>query len=140
MARLSIDDYKKLLDRALARLPKKVLTSERFVLPEPRCEAIGNRTVFSNFKEVSDKLSRPQQHLLKFLSHELATAGFSDGIRAVFQGRFGKDMIKSLLERYLKEYVICPTCSRPDTRIERQGRITLLVCDACGAWSSVRAV
>ncbi|MCD6263176.1 translation initiation factor IF-2, partial [Candidatus Bathyarchaeota archaeon] len=38
---------------------------------------------------------------------------------------------------YTKRYVICPVCKRPDTRIVKEKRLAFLVCEACGARSSI---
>ncbi|MFQ6075787.1 MAG: translation initiation factor IF-2 subunit beta, partial [Candidatus Bathyarchaeia archaeon] len=100
----------------------------------------GNRTIIHNFKEFCDRLRRDQNHFLKFLSSELATAGTIEGARAVFQGRFRADILERLVSRYVKDFVICPVCNQPDTRIVREDRFNFLICDACGAKSSARAV
>jgi len=34
--------------------------------------------------------------------------------------------------------IICPTCKSPDTRVEKENRITLLKCEACGARSPLK--
>jgi translation initiation factor 2 subunit 2 len=38
----------------------------------------------------------------------------------------------------LEGYVICPVCKRPDTRIVKEKRLSFLVCNACGAKSSIK--
>lgn len=137
---MSLTEYEKLLERALTLLPKKPVRHERFVLPEPICEVAGSRTYLINFKEICDTLNRPQQHFLKYLSREMATAGFIDGMKAVFQGRFSARILETLIDRYVKEFIICPICRRPDTRIERERRLSFLLCEACGAKSSLRTI
>ncbi|EQD39718.1 translation initiation factor IF-2 subunit beta, partial [mine drainage metagenome] len=34
---------------------------------------------------------------------------------------------------YTQKYVICSECKRPDTHLSKDGRFTLLICEACGA-------
>jgi len=132
--------YEKLLDRAKAALPKEAFKSERFELPRPNFTVIGNRTILYNFKDICDVMNRSQQHLMRFLSREMATAGSIEEARAVFQGKFDERTIRSLLGRYLQEFVICPVCGRPDTKVKRENRFVFIVCEACGAKSPVRAV
>jgi len=60
--------------------------------------------------------------------------------RAIFKGRFGEDTFRKLIERYVKEYVICPVCKRPDTVLVKEKRLMFLVCEACGAKSSVSRI
>ncbi|MFQ6075944.1 MAG: translation initiation factor IF-2 subunit beta, partial [Candidatus Bathyarchaeia archaeon] len=69
------EEYKRLLNRAQAQLPQQVFRRERFEMPKPISTIAGNRTILHNFKEICDRLLRDQNHFLKFLSSELATAG-----------------------------------------------------------------
>ncbi len=132
------ETYKKLLNRALSKLPTEVSRKDRFEIPEPVSSIMGNKTRLYNLGEVCDRLRRDREHLLKYLSKELATAGNIEGTQVVFQGKFDNAMIRRLIERYVQEFVYCPVCNQPDTRIVREGRYNFLVCDACGAKSSVR--
>ena len=79
------DEYTKLLDSAMERIPKKTSSGERFELPRIQGVRIGSRTIIQNFKEIADRMNRDPLHLLKFLSKELATAATIDGARAIFQ-------------------------------------------------------
>jgi translation initiation factor 2 subunit 2 len=130
-------DYKALLDRAYDKLPDQMETYERWTVPRPILRSAGRRTIIMNFKEIADELNRDPQHLLKFLSGEMATLPRFDGTRAIFQGVFRYDSIRNLLEVYTKRYVVCPVCKRPDTRVVREKRLWFLQCDACGARSSI---
>ena len=132
-------DYRALLDRAYAQLPEQVSSYDRWTVPRPDVRTVGRRTVIMNFKEIADELRRDPDHLLKFLSGEMATLANFDGTRAVFQGRFRADSIRNLLEVYTSRYVVCPVCKRPDTRIVRDRRLWFLQCEACGARSSIGA-
>ena len=132
-------DYRALLDRAYSQLPEQVTSYERWTVPRPDVRIVGRRTVIMNFKEIADELRRDPEHLLKFLSGEMATLANFDGTRAVFQGRFRTDSIRNLFEVYTNRYVVCPVCKRPDTRVVRDRRLWFLQCEACGARSSIRA-
>lgn len=140
MSKMSDDAYKKLLDKALAQLPPVATKKDRFEMPKPQSSISGNRTILYNSKEISDRLRRDREHLLKFLSGELATAGTIDGAQVIFQGKFDNKTIERLVERYTQEFVLCPICHQPDTRIIREERLYFLVCDACGARSSLRGL
>ena len=133
-------DYKELLERARSQLPSEVLEHKRFEVPKPRSFVTGMRTILANFKEVCDALNREPRHVLKFLSGEMATAATMQGTRAIFQGRFRYDTFERLIQRYVKEFVVCPVCKRPDTKIVKERRLLFLVCEACGAKSSIRPV
>jgi translation initiation factor 2 subunit 2 len=133
-------DYKEMLKRARSQLPSEILEHKRFEIPKPRSFVTGMRTILANFKEVCEALNREPHHLLKFLSGEMATAATVQGTRAIFQGKFGNDTFERLIKRYTNEFVMCPVCKRPDTKIVKERRFFFLICEACGARSSVRPV
>lgn len=133
-------DYKELLKRARSQLPPDVLERKRFEVPKPRSITIGMKTIIRNFKDICDALNRDPQHLLRYLSREMATAGTLNGSRAVFQGRFRYDTIERLVQHYTVVFVTCPVCKRPDTKIVKEKRLSFMVCEACGAKSSVRGM
>lgn len=133
-------DYNSLLERVKDHLQKEESKRQiRIVLPAPDVSYVGNRTYFRNFKEFTDLMRRDPEKVLMYLARELATAASLDKEgRAIFIGRKSKDSFKVLMERYLNENVICPVCGVPDTHIEKQKKVSLLVCEACGAKSPLR--
>ncbi len=131
-------NYKELLKRARSQLPSDVFERKRFEIPKPRSITVGMRTIIHNFKEICEAFNRDPQHLLRYLSREMATAGTISGARAVFQGKFPRDTIERLVQHYAVAFVVCPVCKRPDTKIVREKRLSFMVCEACGARSSVR--
>ena len=131
-------NYKEMLKRLYSKLPPEVFEHKRFELPRSRSAITGARTILFNFKEICDVLNRDPDMVLRFLSKEMATAGTLDRSRAIFQGRFRPDTLEKLLKRYVDEFVMCPICERPDTKIVKEKRLYFLVCEACGARSSIR--
>ncbi|MCW4005695.1 MAG: translation initiation factor IF-2 subunit beta [Candidatus Bathyarchaeota archaeon] len=131
-------NYNELLKRAQDEIPEVTVKQERLALPRLFVSMVGMRTTIANFKEVSDMLDRDPQHILKFLTREMATAAtYHDG-RAIFQGKFRRDTFEHLLQRYMEAFVICPVCKRPDTTIHKEKRLSFLECNACGAKSSIK--
>ncbi|WP_321429322.1 translation initiation factor IF-2 subunit beta [uncultured Methanolobus sp.] len=133
-----MEDYEALLDRAISNLPDMETTDARFVIPEPRILVEGKTTILDNFNNIADVLNREPDHLMKYLTREMGTAGKIDGLRAVFQGRFSKEQIKSNIEAYVEEFVMCSECGRPDTQLTKMDRIMVLRCAACGAHRPVK--
>ncbi|HII86026.1 TPA: translation initiation factor IF-2 subunit beta [Candidatus Bathyarchaeota archaeon] len=131
-------DYNDLLKRGCAQIPEVSLKQERLELPRIMLQTVGMRTIIGNFKELSDALDRDPQHILKFLTREMATAATYHESRAIFQGKFGRDSFERLLLRYTESYVTCPVCKRPDTKLVKEKRLSFLVCNACGAKSSTK--
>jgi len=139
LVKLAKTEYEKLLKKIQDKVSetRKVSTS-RFELPKVDVMWQGNRTFFRNFAEFPKILRRDPEKVLQYLSKEFATPAQYAGDKAVFVGKKEPHEFTSLLARYLKEYVECPTCKSPDTRVERLNRVTFLVCEACGAKSSLK--
>jgi len=133
-------DYNELLARAHSQLPREIFAHKRFEIPRVKSGTIGMRTYIVNYKEIADALRRDPLHLLRYLSREMATAGSLDAARAIFQGKFKSDTLDSLVQHYAQDFVVCPVCKRPDTKIVKEKRFSFMVCEACGAKSSVKTV
>jgi translation initiation factor 2 subunit 2 len=131
-------DYEALLKRARSQIPEVATKQERLEIPRLSHAVIGMRSIIFNFKEIADALERDPIHLLKYLSGEMATAATMQESRAIFQGKFRPDTFERLLQRYVESFVVCPICKRPDTRIVKERRLSFLVCEACGAKSSIK--
>ena len=83
-----MDEYERLLNRAIEQLPEEETTDERFVVPEAKIFSEGKTTVLDNFSNIVGVLRRDPDHVMKYLTRELGTAGKLEGGRAIFQGRF----------------------------------------------------
>jgi len=131
-------DYEQLLKRARSQIPELTSKRERLELPRLHHSIIGMRTIIYNFKEIADALNRDPQHILKFLTREMATAATMQEARVIFQGKFSQETLERLLQRYMENFLACPVCKRPDTKIVKEKRLSFLICEACGAKSSVQ--
>ncbi len=131
--------YEELLERALKALPKKpVSRKSRFKVPTPDIIVSGKRTFIQNFKQICDILNRDPKLVLRYLLKELAAPGTLEGTMAVIMGEHSRQMINALLQRFIKDYVICPICGEPDTILVKERKMMFIKCMACGAISSVR--
>lgn len=139
MSQQTRSDYEKLLKRLQGQL-KNTSRKEasRLELPSPQIIWVGQRTIFRNFIEFPKALRRDPEKLLLYLNKELASAGYIAGERVIFLGRKEPSSFATLIDRYVKEYVICPVCGSPDTRTEKNKKLGFLLCEACGARSSVK--
>ena len=132
--------YEELLESAYEKLPKIGEESDRFQIPKIESILQGNQTIITNFSQIAEALRRKPKHLLKYLTREFATPGGFDGTRATFQSKIPFRLMEKKLESYVKEYVLCKECKKPDTKLVREDRITFLKCDACGAKFSVKPI
>jgi len=132
-------DYKSLLKKVLDNSSSKKIVEDRFKLPKADVFYEGNTTVIKNFDKISDAVNREADLILKFLLGGLGTAGEIDGVRVVFQGKIPLKQIQDKISDYVDTFVMCSECGRPDTHLVKQGRTTLIRCDACGAFRSVKS-
>lgn len=110
----------------------------RLELPTPQIIWVGKNTIFRNFMEFPKALRRDPEKFLLYLNKELASAGYIAGERVIFLGRKTPSSFQALIDRYVKDYVVCPVCGSPDTRTEKNKKLGFLICEACGAKSSIK--
>jgi translation initiation factor 2 subunit 2 len=133
-------DYESLLSKAYEKLPKVEDHIDRFKIPLAEIMIQGNQTIIKNFSQIAETLRREPSHILKFLTKELATPAGLSGTRVILQAKISQKMIQQKLEDYINDYVFCKECKEPDTKLVKEDRITFLICEACGAKSSVKAI
>lgn len=132
--------YEELLKSAMAKMPKREGSGERFEMPVIETNVQGSVTIMRNFAAVAAKLRREPKHVLKWLTKELAAPGNIEGDRASIQARFNQKVIQSKLESYVKEFVFCKVCTRPDTKMVKENGVLIMRCEACGARNAVREI
>ena len=134
--------YDELLSRAREGLVQESSKSGalRLELPVPDVIWVGNKTIFRNYSEFPKRLRREPSRVLMYLAKELATAASLDGERAIFIGRKDRESFTQLLQRYMKDGVLCAVCGSPDTHLEKEKRMWFMVCEAFGARSVAKVV
>lgn len=138
MADEDFEEYSVLLERAKSELPHEIEVHERMKLPDPDLMVEGKTTIIRNFGDIADVVRREPDHILGYLLRELGTAGTLEGRRAVLKGIVSTSQLSDRISKYMDEYVICSECNRPDTRIVKEGRVQILVCETCGAHRPVK--
>ena len=131
-------EYDALLDRARERIPKDIRERSRWTMPEPDILIEGSQTILRNFADIVSAMDRDSNHVYQFLLNELGTSGTREQIRVMFKGRVPPMRIKEKLVAYVKAFILCDQCRAPDTRFVKEGRTTLLKCQASGATRPVR--
>lgn len=132
------NEYVQLLKKARSSLPEHVFEKSRFEIPKMDSFIEGNRTIVTNWRDIVKQIRR-DEHFAKLLAKELATSYTEEGGRLVFAGKFPKDTLTRQLTEYVKLYVICHECKKPDTKLVKDGRTWILECEACGARSAVKS-
>jgi len=140
--------YTELLDRIYTLLrernPGHGGAKRRYIMHPPQLVRVGTKkTMWVNYKIITQLLHRQPEHLMCFILAELGTEGSIDGsCRLVLKGRYIPKQIESLLKRYIVEYVTCPICRIPETTLTRDSvtRLFFLQCEACGSRRSVAPI
>jgi len=130
-----------MLERLYAGLPEKSKKHERFEMPTGESFIQGNKTIVKNFSQILKAINRESKHMLKFFAKETATAAaIDDSNRLVLSGKFNYEQVNRLISSYITQFILCPECKRPDTKVVEKQGIRMLKCEACGAISSVKGL
>ncbi len=132
-------DYEKLLEKAYTEVKGVKTSGERFEIPKVKGHFEGKKTVLTNFFQIASHVRRKPEHFLKFILKELAAAGTADGDRLILNIKVPSSKINQKIEEYVKEFVLCKECKKPDTELIKQDRLTFVHCLACGAKHPVRS-
>ncbi len=130
--------YEQLLDEAYKKVKQIDTGSERFEIPKIEGHFQGKKTILTNFFQIAAHIRRNPEHFQKFLLKELAASGFRDNDRLVINTKIPSAKINEKINQYVKEFVLCKECSKPDTELIKQDRLTFVHCLACGAKHPVR--
>ncbi|MCK9595773.1 translation initiation factor IF-2 subunit beta [Candidatus Pacearchaeota archaeon] len=132
-------NYEELLNEAYGKVKKPEGSGERFEIPKVEGHFEGKKTIITNFFQIASYLRRNPEHFQKFMFKELATFGQKEGDRLVLNNKVPSARINQKVEEYVKEFVLCKECGKPDTELIKQDRFTFINCLACGAKHSVRS-
>jgi len=131
-------EYESLLDRARDKIPTEISERARWTLPDPEILIEGNQTIIRNFSELISKMDRDPNHVYQYLLNELGTSGTREANRVMFKGRIPPKRIRGRIVNYVKSFILCNQCNAPDTHFVKEGRTTLMKCQACGATRPIR--
>ena len=134
-----MEDYEKLLNEAYSKVKKSEDSGERFEIPKVEGHFEGKKTILTNFLQIASHLRRNPEHFQKFLLRELAASGQQEGDRLILNMTVPSAKINQKVEQYVKEFVLCEQCGKPDTELVKEDRLSFVKCLACGAKHSVRS-
>jgi len=133
------ETYEQMLNEAYKKIKKVESSSGRFEIPRVEGHFEGKKTVITNFYQIASYIRRNPEHFQKFMLKELATSGQKEGERLVLNNKIPSEKINQKIGQYVKEFVLCRECGKPDTELTKEDRITFIHCLACGAKHSVRS-
>jgi translation initiation factor 2 subunit 2 len=132
-----MENYENLLNDAYSKI-KKTEGKERFEIPKIEGHFEGRKTILTNFFQIASHIRRNPEHFQKFILRELAASGQKEGDRLVLNMKVPSAKINQKVEQYVKEFVLCKECGKPDTELVKEDRMSFVKCLACGAKHSVR--
>lgn len=132
-----IETYEILVEKAYKKLPETIVKEERFIIPKVKGHIQGNRTIISNFYQISDTFGRKPSHLLKYILKELAAPGELKKNGVIIGTKISASRINEKIEKYMEDFVLCKECRKPDTKLIKEGNFVFLKCTACGARHSI---
>jgi len=132
--------YEQMLKEAEKKISRDTSKESRLEIPPPNVVIQGNKTFITNFTDIASSIRRDPKHFAKFLFRELAKPGHVDNNRLILQGKVMKNLVQNKIDAYMKEFVLCKECNRPDTQIIKEDRLVFLKCEACGAKQPLRRI
>ena len=133
-----MEDYEKLLDNAYEKVKIVEGSGERFEIPSIEGFFQGKKTILTNFFQIASHIRREPEHILKFLTKELATKATIEGEKIAINMKVSSKKINPKIQQYAEEFVLCKECKKPDTQLIKEGKQTIVHCLACGAKHPVR--
>lgn len=132
-------DYESLLESAYEKVTP-VKACERFGVIGVKGHHEGNKTIITNFSQLSVCIRRPAPHLMKFLFKELASGGEMSGERLIFARKLSSKEVNEKIQKYVNRYVLCSKCKKPDTELADESGKLILRCMACGNKAEVNHI
>ena len=124
-------DYEEMLKRAVKNLPTR--TESRFEVPAASIGISKKQTSIRNFSDIVKVIRREPGDVAKYLFKELAVPGSVKGSELILQAKVPTALINQRIKEYVKDFVICKECGKPDTVLQKVDNYTFIKCEACGA-------
>jgi len=124
-------EYEELLEKAHKEI-KPAERCERFEILKVEGHIEGGKTIISNFFQIARCLRRQPEHLARFLFKGLASPGEIAGDRLILIRKISSKTINEKIEKYVKKFVICKNCGKPDTELAEEDGKLFINCLACG--------
>ena len=134
-----MENYENLLNKAFEKIKPIEHNGERFEIPKIEGHLEGTKTILTNIPQIVSYLRRSQDHFIKYLLKELATSGTMKNNILILQRKINSQAINDKVTDYVKEFVICSQCNKPDTELLKDKEFVFMHCLACGAKHSVRS-
>ncbi|MDD3160235.1 MAG: translation initiation factor IF-2 subunit beta [Candidatus ainarchaeum sp.] len=133
-------NYEEMLDRAYLLIPKEALNHERFVIPVAESMIQGKKTIMKGISGLIKDMRRDEKHFMKYLMKETGLPITKNGNQIIINGKLGAIQLNKIIENYFKDFVLCASCGKPDTKILTENGAKVMKCEACGAIAPVKNI
>ena len=123
-----METYEQMLNDAYKKMKAPEGNGERFEIPKAQGLFEGKKTIITNFSHMASYIRRNPEHFEKFLLKQLASSGQIEGDRLVLNQKVPSAKINQKIEEYVKEFVLCKECGKPDTELIKDDRLTFIHC------------
>jgi translation initiation factor 2 subunit 2 len=134
-----MESYEQLLNNAYKNLKVVSSSGERFEIPKVTGQVSGKNTIITNMGSIASYIRRPIEHIAKFLMKELATPGEVEKDRLILKTKMNSSRVNEKIELYVREFVLCPECKKPDTEIITERGVKFKHCLACNAKNPIKS-
>lgn len=131
----------KVVSAAMSRIPVKRgedAHSYRYMMPRPSIQCDGRVTILSNTAGVCHSIGRTAVCLAQWFKVSLSAPVVSQGNIQVRKVLSQKD-VEKLIYDFIDVFVLCPTCSNPETLMFLDRGHLKLRCVACGCTAAAPA-
>lgn len=104
----------------------------RYKMPSILIKKEGNKTILINLLEIINSLKTKKEYLIKFLSEDLGTNICEKNKCITLNGLFEKTIIQESIYNFIENFIICKSCSNPETELYVKNTILKCRCRACG--------
>ena len=129
-------NYEEMLKKAVKNLPAR--SESRFETPVAIVQTGKRQTIIKNFGDIVKVIRRTPQETAKYLFKELAVPGDVKGNELVLQAKVPPSLVNQRIKEYVRDFVLCKECGKPDTALQKIDSYTFIKCEACGAKRPVR--
>jgi translation initiation factor 2 subunit 2 len=131
-------DTEYMINRAYNELELIHKEKKKPTFVQPNIISKDRKTFFINFEDCCKSMNRTQEYVKKYLESEtnISTSILGDG-GLKFDVQIKPPQIKNIITHFIKELVICKDCKSCITILEKDTRITYLICNACNSKKSI---
>lgn len=105
----------------------------RYKMPSIIIKKEVNKTVLINLLDITNSLKTDKEYLCKFLSEELGTSVICKHDKISLNGVFDKTLIQDSIYKFIDIFILCQSCSNPETTMYIKNNQIKTACQACGA-------